>query len=337
MTNPRVRIPGQSAHLIRRCRRGQHLLTPCAATNAVMAYEIAHSSLHADVQVSGAMIMSNHYHIMVYDRHGSRSDFLQKLNRDITRRLKRRYDYEGSTWEAKQFTDVAVGACRELATLVYIWTNPVKDGLVEHPDDWPGFQIQPEDWGKERIIKKPDRHYGRSGPKQIKFTPQPPTGLRHLPLEEARAIAIEQRDARLKELATQRKRSKQRVKGRRAVLNTSHTFVPSSAPVSEGSCNRFSFECPKTEALVEQLYRDFLDDYETQRQRWVLGQDAEFPCGTLELRKQAPIRCKPRPKHFPGIYIPPEETTSPPISASPVANDDAPRSPDDLPRRAPDG
>ncbi len=310
MTDARMHIPGQTAHMIRRCRRGQFLLTPCDSTNAVMAYEVAHSATRYGLEISGFVAMSNHYHIMTLDPLATRSDFMQKLNRDITRRLKPRYEYYGSTWAEGPYTDVHIGPCRELETLVYIWTNPVKDNLVERPEDWPGFQVQPEDWGEEQVIKKPDAFYGRSGPEEIRFTPRPPSSLRHLPLDEAKSIAIAKREERLEQLAKRRRQSGRCVWGRKAVQNTPHTHIPSNSPKTKGPSTRFSFACPTAEEIAKQLYRDFLDDYETQRLRWKIGQDVQFPCGTLKLNRQAPILCKDAPDDHPGLYRDPSSANS---------------------------
>jgi hypothetical protein len=42
--------------------------------------------------------------------------------------------------------------------LLYAWTNPVKDGLCEWPEEWAaaGLMFLPEDWGKTFTFRKPE-------------------------------------------------------------------------------------------------------------------------------------------------------------------------------------
>ena len=44
------------------------------------------------------------------------------------------------------------------------------------------------------------------------------------------------------------------------------------------------------------------DSYQRQRVKWMAGKRATFPCGTVQLRRRAPIRCKPPDDDEPGIF-----------------------------------
>ncbi len=328
MSKKRRHIPGQTAHLVRRCRQGQFLLRPEDYTNAVVAYEMLYAAQRHGLEISGATSMSNHYHLMGLDTSGDRSDFMADFNRNITRRLKKHHNYQGSTWMPGKYVDVHIGNAKELDTLVYIWTNPVKDGLVESVDEWPGFQILPRHWGQEMTAKKPKAFYGKSGPEEITYTPKPPACLRHLPLEEARTLAQECLRAREKALVAQRKAKGKTFLGRQEVLDLDPKSTANSALNNRGPKNRFSFGSKSANAIAISTYKAFLDDYETQLQRWLIGQKAIFPCGTVKLRKQAPISCREIPTDQPGIYRPsspqaandsqssPEPSSAPPTVAT---------------------
>jgi hypothetical protein len=60
--------------------------------------------------------------------------------------------------------------------LLYAWTNPVKDGLCERPEDWPGLLFLPEDWGKTFTFRKPeDGFFG--GRRPARLAPTDPDAL----------------------------------------------------------------------------------------------------------------------------------------------------------------
>ena len=53
---------------------------------------------------------------------------------------------------------------------------------------------------------------------------------------------------------------------------------------------------------AQQIRADFLDAYQTKRQRWVKnGGEVVFPCGTVQLRSRAPISCEPPDPGEPGL------------------------------------
>ena len=64
------------------------------------------------------------------------------------------------------------------------------------------------------------------------------------------------------------------------------------------------FACKDTGVLRDAIDRhnQFLEDYETKRQRYRKGQTSvTFPCGTIQLRKEAPITCESPPPEEPGL------------------------------------
>lgn len=299
-----MHIPGQTAHLVRRCRNGQYLLRPDRYTNAVMAYEILHAATRHGLELSGVTVMSNHYHLMGIDTDGDRAAFMGLLNRNITRRLRHHHGYQGSTWMPDKYVDVHIGRAKELQTLVYIWTNPVKDGLVDAVDQWPGFQILPDHWGKQMVIKKPDAHYGRTGPKEVKFTPQPPGCLRHLPLETARRVANRALKHHQAKLVAARHQDGKTFLGRDNVLATDPMKCAKRPLSNRGPKNRFSFGSKSANAIIYACFKAFQEEHEVQRQRWLKGLNAVFPCGTVKLQKHAPVQCRPVPDDQPGLYRP---------------------------------
>ena len=303
MTNPRMFIEGQVFHVTRRTREGRFLLRPSDYINHVMAYELARSVNKYGVELSGVTVMSNHLHIQGVDRKARRSDFMQRTNCSVSLRVRKTYGITGGIWEDGSFTDVVIAdEQQELNTLLYVWLNPVKDGLVKKVRHWPGFQILPEHWGKEITVKKPKAHYGRTGAEEVTFTPQPPAGLRDVPLKEAVALANGMIIKAEKAHAKKRKKKKKGVLGVHKIRTVDPMAKPRKGLPSRGSLTRFSASTAEGERQARERYRIFLDRYQTQRQRWQAGQKAVFPCGTVKLRRQAPIKCKDVPRDMPGLY-----------------------------------
>ena len=44
-------------------------------------------------------------------------------------------------------------------SFLYTWTNPVKDWLVERPEDWPGVKFLPKDFGRTFTATRPDEAF----------------------------------------------------------------------------------------------------------------------------------------------------------------------------------
>lgn len=303
MSKARIQISGQVAHVIRRTRRGRFLLRPSNYMNSAIAYELAVSAQHTGQAITGATFMSNHYHVQVIDHRANRSLFVQCMNRGITERVKRARKYDGSVWSKGTFKDVQIlDEQRELDTLLYIWLNPVKDRLVKRVRHWPGFQILPEHWEKEITIKKPKSHYGRKGPDEVTFVPQRPVCLRDMPLEEA----VELANAMIAELEAhydeERRKKREEVVGRNRIMIQCPTDGPREPVKPSGPHTLFSASTETAEEAAKERYKSFLDRYETQRLKWAEGKKVTFPCGTLKLKREAPIKCsEPKPDH-PGLY-----------------------------------
>ncbi len=304
MTEPKLRIPGQVAHISRRCVGRKFLLRPDDYINEAIAYDFALSVTRYGQEVSAATFMSNHYHAFILDTTAKRSDCVRRFNRCMTIRLQSHRGVDGPCWDHRPFGDtVIMGEQTEMEILLYIWLNPVKDGLVERVEDWPGYKILPKHWGKPITVKKPEKYFGRAGPDELTWVPQPPPSLRHLPLEEAIALAEERIADKEAEFAEKRKREQNGdVMGAEKVQALNPLEAPQQPCQKPGPCPRFACDNEALKKSAQKIYEAFLDQYETQRQRWLLGKEVVFPFGTLKLRYEAPISCQKVPDDLPGIY-----------------------------------
>ncbi len=309
MKQRRWHIEGQRAHITRRCRGGRYLLRPDDYINHAVAYDVGYSAMKHHQEISALTMMSNHYHLVTLDRKAKRSAFVGRLNRRIGERLRRHRGITGGCWEERAYGDtILIDDKAEMEHLLYVWLNPVKDGLVEKVEDWPGYQILPRHWGKEITVTKPKKHFGRSGPDTVTWTPKPPPSLRHLPLEKAIALAeakIAERERQI--AAARREKDKKSVLGRALILGMDPLDRPDEPTLNRRACPVIACDDEALKKKVEEAYRIFLDTYETQRQRWLIGKSVTFPCGTLKLRYQAPVQCHGPTDDHPGLYDPKQE------------------------------
>lgn len=301
MTPPRRHIAGQVVLLTRRCFQRRFFLRPDSFINSVARFETARASVRHGQAVHASMVMSNHIHQISTDTTGRRSEFMRDAMREISRARNYYLKRRDSLWDGRPFGDTVLLNRETIERkLLYIWLNPVEAGLVRRAEDWPGFKILPRDWGKTFRIKSPDGYYGRDTPEYVDFTPMPPPGFEDMSLEQVR----EHFETLLKEAEDEiyKKRSKKKVKGALKVCQIN----PFSCPRTPSSFRELSprFACKDGETLRSAIkrYKDFLADYQRQRLKWMKGKKVEFPCGTVQLKRCAPIKCKPPDCDEPGLF-----------------------------------
>src|SRR4051812_45922371 len=217
---PRPVLPHQFYLITRRCTQRQFLLRPDNATNNAFLYCLIHAALRSDVQVLLPCAMSNHYHVVIYDRSGRYPEFIEHLHKLFARSqnaLRGRWE---NFWASEQ-TCVVRLVDREavMDKLVYTATNPVLDYLVERVHHWPGVNGFPTLLaGRPGRATRPLPFFRADGPMpeipEMELTipppPRPATAVLAELSERVRAIEIDR--------AAHRMRTGRRLLGRRAVL-----------------------------------------------------------------------------------------------------------------------
>ena len=306
MTQPRRHIAGQIAFITRRCSERRFFLRPDDYINQSIPYELGRAAERHGQQVYGVMAMSNHVHLAVGDTTGDRSYFMRDSMSGIARSRNRDLNREGHFWESGSYNDtVLLDQDAIERKLLYTWLNPVQAGLVERAEDWPGFKIMPKHWGETIRIEKPAKFYGIDSPDVVEFTPQPPPGYDDMTLEEVKEH-FEKRLRRAEdEIAQVRREINEEVCGAERVKKVSTDASPTREESNPGRrIPRFATRNSKLMDVATKRYRAFKDRYETRRQRWVNGKKGvTFPCGTVQLKRCAPIKCDDPPEDEPGLFV----------------------------------
>jgi len=277
----------------RRCTQRQFLLRPDRETTNAFLYCLAWAARRTDMRVLAFLAHCNHHHTIVVDTQGRMPEFLETFHKLVAKHqnvLRGRWE---NFW-ASEATSVVelIGPKDILAKITYALTNPVKDGLVDRADQWPGATSL---WANlhERPIsaRRPSRFFRTDGdlPEFLTLELDRPPGFEHLSPQQWRGMLADQ--LRLIETAARnRRRDEGRpLLGRAEVLRQRPTDRPQSREVRRQVSPRLASinKWARIEAI--QRNKTFLAAYRAARQLWKAGTAALFPTGTYWLRRFAGV------------------------------------------------
>ncbi|MBV8761398.1 MAG: hypothetical protein JO257_29135 [Deltaproteobacteria bacterium] len=286
VTLPRPVYPGSALMLTRSCTQRQFLLRPDPETNNAFIYCLAVAAQRYEQEVVIFTQMSNHLHDSIFDRHATAPKFYEHFHKLLARcvnALRGRWENffaSGQTSVVRLETQEAL-----IEKLVYIATNPVKDGLVARVDDWPGAS------GYRALIEgtplratRPRHFFAQDGdmPEEVSLhlTIPPELGDRDTIIEAVRAgvAAVEEEQAR------KRAASGKRVVGRYAILRQSWRESPTSHQRRRGLRPTIAARSLWKRLEAIQRKREFAAKYRKARQALLDGAPIPFPFGTYRMR-----------------------------------------------------
>ena len=297
MTAPRAVVPGKFLFVTRRCTQRMFLLRPDAETNNAFTYMLAEAAQRFRVQIVLAQMMSNHHHALLYDPEGREVEFREHFHKMMARSqnaLRGRWE---NLWSSVEPCTVEVLTREDvLEKLVYIATNPVKDGLVEKVHHWPGPKfMQALLRGTPMHAKRP-RHFFRADgpmPTEIELVLQLPEHF------EDKAEFLRALERRVGEdeakYAAERATSGRRLVGRRSILRQHWGDSPTTREPRRGLRPRVASRDPSTRVDALQRNKEWIAAYRDARERWVRGEDVVFPYGTYWLRRFAQVKVEAPP------------------------------------------
>lgn len=271
----------------RRCTQRQFLLRPDRETNNAVIYCLAVAAQRYEIDVIDFTQMSNHLHDAIYDRHGNAPAFYEHFHKLLAKCMNALRGRWENFFSSEQVCVVRLETREDLIDkLVYIATNPVKDGLVARVDDWPGatgFRALLR--GRPLRATRPKHFFAEDGtmPAEVTLhlTIPPELGDRDQILAEVRArvAAVEEEEAR------KRAETGRTVLGRYAVLRQSWRESPTSREPRRGL--RPTIAARNLWARLEaiQRKREFTAAYRAARLALLAGEPIPFPPGTYWLRR----------------------------------------------------
>ena len=123
-----------------RCLQGRFLLCPSSMLNRLLIGVIGRALSLFDLELCFVVFLSNHAHFLVVPKDGEAlSGFMQHVNSNVAREAGRLHRWKEKFWSRRArviWTSDEPEA--QIARLVYLLEQGVKEGLVWSPYDWPG-------------------------------------------------------------------------------------------------------------------------------------------------------------------------------------------------------
>ena len=300
MSLPREVIPGRTYMITRRCTQRQFLMRPDHETTNAFVYCLAVAASRHGIEVLFTIAMSNHHHTGIHDSHGNYPAFLEyfhKLFAKCQNALRGRWE---NFWSSEQTSVVRlVDPSDVLDKMVYALTNPVKDGLVERAEQWPGAtSITATLHGSSLTATRPKHFFREDGPmpETAVLTLARPHGFEHLSTAELTAMLVERVRQVEDASAVDRRRSGTTALGPTRVLSQPWRDRPSGREPHRNLDPRVAARSKWSR--IEALFRNklFQSAYAEARASFVAGlRDIPFPSGTYWLRRFAGALCTPCP------------------------------------------
>ncbi|GEM_PF-429486 len=302
MTAPRRVLPGDVLLITRRISQRMFLLKPDEGTKAIFAYCIAEAARRHKIEVIAWVVMSNHYHAVVYDRFGTVPAFVQRLHKLLAKCINHRYDRWENVWSSEETCMTRLVTPRDVFdAIVYVLANPVAAHLVDRAVDWPGFSSLDYLDGKTTEHERPEWYFSRKSrvmPSKVTLRAGwPPPPMRELARETRAEWA-----ARVRAAVAQKEREYREIRRKKRVALPSRKSLVDVAPTAKPSTKarhrklRPAVACVDPERRTAELaaLRAFRVEYARKLKRFAKEGRAKviFPPGTYRLRSLG-ARCRP--------------------------------------------
>lgn len=123
-----------------RTMQGRLLLRPSPALREIIIGILARSARMYKVSVVGFVYLSNHFHLLLRTRDVRElSAFMCFVNGNVAREAARLHGWPEKFW-SRRFTAILISneEDKQLEKLRYLFAQGSKEGLVQHPEEWPG-------------------------------------------------------------------------------------------------------------------------------------------------------------------------------------------------------
>jgi putative transposase len=287
MSLPRPVYPGSMNLVTRSCTQRQFLLRPDPETNNAFIYCLAVAAQRYEIDVMDFIQMSNHLHDAIFDRQGNGPAFYEHFHKLLAKCMNALRGRWENFFSSEQVCVVRLETRDDLINkLVYIATNPVKDGLVEYVDDWPGASgYRALINGTPLTATRPKHFFVEDGtmPERVTLTLRIPPELGDhdsiVAEVRARVEAVEKEEAR------KRRECGRRVLGRYAVLRQSWRESPTSREPRRGLRPTIAARSLWRRLEAIQRKQAFVAAHRAARAALRAGIKVPFPYGTYWMRR----------------------------------------------------
>ena len=137
-------------------------LTPNASGRSLLGGILARYQEIFKVEIYVYTFLTNHYHLIIRAPYGNADEFLENVNREISRRVNRLNNREGHLWGRRYVDQEILSEDDLLDAFLYVLTNACHHGLTREPSNWPGLN------SIAHVLNETDRkfsfrHYSKPG------------------------------------------------------------------------------------------------------------------------------------------------------------------------------
>ncbi|MCI5066338.1 hypothetical protein MRY87_11500 [bacterium] len=254
-------------------------------------------------KIHALALEGTHKHELTLFPEGGQSKFFRDFNASVTRAVKRRYPKlfqheEGASLWRRRFSGEHIPTDQDIEDkFFYIVLQPVKDGLVDSIEKYPGYncfedavhgrtrRFKVVDWSKynsHKRWKKKINIKDYTSYHELTYARLP--GYEDLSQDKYAALMRKKLKSRTKALVNARKKTGKKFLGRERLLRvlpgTRNPNSKESAPYQ--SRPRILCSCPKTKKIFLQWYYDIQDAYKRTSIEYRAGrcEASLFPVGT---------------------------------------------------------
>jgi len=273
--------------ITRRCTQRQSLLRPDPEAKNAFIYCLAVAAQRYGVDIIDFIQMSNHLHDAIYDRYGVAPAFYEHFHKLLARCMNALRGRWENFFSSEQVCVVRLETQEALINkLVYIATNPVKDGLVAKVDHWPGASgYAALQHGFVLRARRPEHFFAEDGDMpaevtlELKIPPELGDADQILAVVRARVEEFERAEER------RRQTEGLRVLGRTAVMRQSWRDSPTSREPRRRLRPTFAARSLWARLEAIQRKREFATAYRSARRALLAGTPIPFPPGTYWLAR----------------------------------------------------
>jgi putative transposase len=298
MSFPRQVLPGTTYMITRRCTQRQFLMRPDPETNNAFIYCLAEAAARHGIDVLFTIANTNHHHTGIYDRHGVFPEFLERFHKLFAKSQNAWRGRSENFWSSEQTSVVhLVDMGAVIDKMTYALTNPVKDDLVEHAEEWPGVNAFEAIVHDQPLTARRPSHFFRddgSMPATVSLKFVRPPGFESM--SQAEFAELVRQNVRLAEerAAQDRRLRGVRVLGREGVLRQDWRDYPRNPESRSDLKPNLAARSRWSRMEAIQRNREFRREYASAREAFLNGaRDVEFPAGTYWLRRFAKVACVP--------------------------------------------
>ena len=282
--------------ITRRCTQRQFLMRPDRESNNAFIYCLAVAAQRHGIRVIFTMAMSNHHHTGVEDPEGNYPAFLEYFHKLFAKCQNAHRGRWENFWSSEQTSVVRlVDPGDVIDKMVYALCNPVKDGLVERAQHWPGASsLDAVTHGKPLVASRPRHFFREDGgmPEVVTLHVSQPCGFKDLSEREFATLVLQRIQTFEETTAAERRRTGKRVIGRRAVLAQEWSARPDSREPRRQLDPRVAARSKWSRIETLLRNRAFRDAYAAARQAFITGvRNVLFPAGTYWLRRFVQASC----------------------------------------------